>query len=64
MRTWVTAPKSQKEKRGVRRNTKGHTRTDSGAVEREVVAEVKAGDEKGTRGDWAGCLARRLCVRR
>lgn len=54
MRIWVTAPKSQKEKRGVRRNTKGHTRTDSGAGEREMVAEQvkRRGPEETGLGVW------------
>lgn len=54
VRTWIIAPKSQEERGGVRRNTKGHTRTDSEAGKREMVAEAKAGKEKGTRGDGSG----------
>jgi hypothetical protein len=57
MWTWVTVPKSQEEEGGVRRDTKGHTRTDSEAGKREMVTEAKAGKE-GTRGEWGGCLAR------
>lgn len=41
----------------------GHTRTDSGAGKREIVAEAKAGKEKGTRRDRR-VSDRWLCVGR
>lgn len=57
------SPEVKEEKGGVRRNTEGHTRTDSEAGKREIVAEAKAGKGKGTRRDRR-VSGRWLCVGR
>lgn len=55
------SPEVKEEKGGVRRNTEGHTRTDSEAGKREIVAEAKAGKGKGDQKRQAGVWQVAVC---